>query len=153
VLKELEVIEREPAGRSSFQLTNYNLAGGWSKLPAAGLYAGGRIMAFEHFHLRAMCELHALKLYYLFVRRRSNNTNMAHLSYDKIEEYADIERSRIKKGISFLASVGLIHVEHLQSRQYIGRHANAYRLIYLDSYNHLGTRARNPEFAQSEAAE
>lgn len=153
VLKELDVIEREPAGRSSFQLTNYNQAGGWSKLPAAGLYAGGRIVAFEHFHLRAMCELHALKLYYLFVRRRSNDTNMAHLSYDKIEEYAQIERSRIKKGISFLASVGLIHVEHLQSRYYIGRHANAYRLIYLDSYNHLGTRGRDPDFAQSEAAE
>jgi hypothetical protein len=27
-------------------------------------------------------------------------TNMAHLIYDKIEEYAGIERPRIKKGIT-----------------------------------------------------
>ena len=47
-----------------------------------------------------MSELHALKLYYLFARRRSNETNMAHLSYDKIEEYAGIERHRIKPAIA-----------------------------------------------------
>jgi len=142
VLAEVGIIEREPAGRSTFQFANYHLAGGWSKLPAQGLYNGGRITAFEHFHLRSMCELHALKLYYLFVRRRSNSSNMAHLSYDKIEEYAGIERTRIKKGISFLASAGLVHVEHLKSRLYEGRHANAYRLTNLDAYNHFGTRGR-----------
>lgn len=153
VLKELVLIEHEPAGRSTFQINNYHLAGGWSKLPARRLYAGGHIVAFQHFRLRAMCELHALKLYYLFVRRRSNETNMAHLSYEKIEEYSGIERSRIKKGISFLVSVGLVHVEHLPSRYYEGRHANAYRIIYLDSYHHLGTRGRDGEFLEAEAAE
>jgi hypothetical protein len=83
-------------------------------------------------------------------RRRSNETNMAHLSYDKIEEYAGIERSRIRKGISFLASIGLVHVEHIPSRRNDRGTANAYRLPFLDPYNHLGTRGRNPDAAAAE---
>ena len=110
VLSELGVIERKPSGRSTIQLTDFNRAGGWSKLPAKRLYAGGRIIAFENFTLRTMTELHALKLYYLFARRRSNATNMAHLSYDKIEECAGVDRARIKRAISFLAALGLVHV-------------------------------------------
>jgi hypothetical protein len=94
-----------------------------------------------------MSELHALKLYYLFARRRSNETNMAHLSYDKIEEYTGIERARIRKAISFLAAIGLVHVEHVPSRLNERGIANAYRLPFLDPYVHLGTRGRNPDFA------
>ena len=71
VLAALGLIEREPSGRSTFQLTNCQVAGGWSKLPARRMYGSGRIIAFEHFHLRTMTELHALKLYYLFARRRA----------------------------------------------------------------------------------
>ena len=71
VLAALGLIEREPSGRSTFQLANYQVAGGWSKLPARRMYGSGRIIAFEHFHLRTMTELHALKLYYLFARRRA----------------------------------------------------------------------------------
>jgi predicted transcriptional regulator len=147
VLDSLGVIEREPGGRSTFQLTNYGQAGGWCKLPAKRLYSGGRIIAFEHFHLRTMTELHALKLYYLFATRRSNDSNMAHLSYDKIEEYAAIDRSRIRKAISFLASVGLVHVERIESSLNERGTANAYRLPFIDPYVHFGTRGRNPEYA------
>jgi DNA-binding transcriptional ArsR family regulator len=153
VLAELNVIKRKPDGRSTFVLTNYNEGGGWSKLPAKGLYAYGKITAFEHFHLRSMTELHALKLYYLFARRRSNRTNMAHLSYEKIEQYSGIERSRIKKAISFLTACGLIHVDHVPSRLFENRYANAYRLTNLDPYNHRGTRGRADENFDAEAAE
>jgi DNA-binding transcriptional ArsR family regulator len=150
VLEELDVIERQPSGRSTFQLTNYNEAGGWSKLPARRLYSSGRIIAFDAFRLRMKSELDALKLYYLFARRRMTQTNMAHLSYDKIEEYAGIERPRIKKGISLLASLGLVHVEHVPSRLNDRGTANAYRLAFLDPYVHLGTRGRDPDFALAE---
>ena len=150
VLEKLGVIEREPSGRSTFQLTNYHAPGGWSKLPARRMYSSGRIIAFDHFNLRTMTELHALKLYYLFARRRSNDTNMAHLSYDKIEDYSGIERGRIRKAISFLASVGLVHVEHVPSRLNERGTANAYRLPFLDPYVHLGTRGRDPDFAVAE---
>jgi DNA-binding transcriptional ArsR family regulator len=150
VLAALGVIEREPAGRSTFLLANYKTGGGWSKLPARRMYSSGRIIAFEHFHLRTMTELHALKLYYLFARRRSSETNMAHLSYDKIEDYSGIERGRIRRAISFLAAIGLVHVEHLPSRLNERGTSNAYRLAFLDPYVHLGTRGRDPEFAVPE---
>jgi hypothetical protein len=61
------------------------------------MYSSGRIIAFEHFPLRTMTELHALKLYYLFARRRSSQTNMAHLTYDKIEDYSGIDRAHIRR--------------------------------------------------------
>lgn len=150
VLTELGVIERKPAGRSSIQLTNYGNGHSWSKLPARRLYGNGRIIGFQHFTLRSMAELHALKLYYLFARRRSNETNMAHLSYDKIEEYAAIERHRIKPAISVLLNAGLIHVERTESRINDRGTANAYRLAYIDSYLHFGTRGRDPDFAAAE---
>jgi predicted transcriptional regulator len=149
VLAQLGVIEREPAGRSTFQLTNYDEPGGWSKLPARRLYDYGQIFAFDTFRLRNKAELHALKLYYLFVRRRSNDTNMAHLSYDKIEEYVRISRADIKKGISLLAAVGLVYVEHVPSRVNDRGISNAYRLTYLEPYVHLGTRGRNADFAMT----
>jgi hypothetical protein len=107
-------------------------------------------MGFQHFTLRAMAELHALKLYNLFARRRSNETNMAHLSYDKIEEYADIERHRIKPAISVLLNAGLVHVERTESLSNERGTANAYRLAHIDSYLHFGTRGRNPDFARVE---
>jgi hypothetical protein len=147
VLAGLGVIERKPAGRSTIQLTNFGNGHTWSKLPARNLYSGPRIIAFQHFTLRSIAELHALKLYYLFARRRSNDTNMAHLSYDKIEEYTDIERHRIKPAISVLLNAGLVHVERTESRSNERGTANAYRLAYLDSYLHFGTRGRDPDFA------
>jgi hypothetical protein len=147
VLASLGVIERQPAGRSTLQLTNFGNGHSWSKLPARKLYSGGRIVGFQHFTLRSLAELHALKLYYLFARRRSNDTNMAHLSYDKIEEYAGIERHRIKPAISVLLNAGLVHVERTESRSNERGTANANRLAYLDSYLHFGTRGRNPDFA------
>src|SRR6266849_4559871 len=61
VLEEREVIERKPSGRSTFQLANYNEAGGWSKLPARRTYgASGGIIAFQDFTLRTRTELDAL---------------------------------------------------------------------------------------------
>lgn len=147
VLADMKVIERQPSGRSTILLTNFGDGHSWSKLPARRLYAGGRIIAFQSFTLRSMTELHALKLYYLFARRRSSQTNMAHLSYDKIEQYAAIERHRIKQAVSLLINVGLIHVERTESRLNDRGTANAYRLAFIDSYLHFGTRGRDPDFA------
>lgn len=147
ILASANLIDRQPAGRSTIQLTNFGNGHGWSKLPARRLYSGDRIVGFQHLTLRSMAELHALKLYYLFARRRSNETNMAHLSYDKIEDYAGIERHRIKSAISVLLNADLVHIERTESRSNERGTANAYRLAYLDSYVHFGTRGRDPDFA------
>jgi len=151
VLEKIKVISRAPEGRSTFQLVGYDPKAGWCKLPAKKLYASGRIVAFDDFKLRSAAELHALKLYFLFAARRGRDTNMAHIGYDKISEYSGIEGNRIKPGLSFLASIGLVHVEHLASRNHERGVANAYRLAHLDSYVHMGTRGRGLDEQDFEA--
>jgi hypothetical protein len=139
ILTNLGVITRKPAGRSSYQLTNYNPEIGWAKLPAKSMYSGRRITAFYHFKLRRTAELDALKAYLLFVAGRDRRENVAKLGYDKIQQYTGIERGRIKAATSFLASLPLIYVEQLE-----GKHGpvNGYRIVGLDSYNHAGNKRR-----------
>jgi hypothetical protein len=143
VLKQAKVIERGPeAARSTYQLVNYTPAQHWAKLPGKSMYSVGRIAAYADFQLRRAAELDALKLFFLFVARRGRDTNLANIGYDKIEEYAAIKRVRIKTAISFLASLSLIYVEHVPSRTNSQGVSNAYRIVGLDSYNHMGTRGR-----------
>jgi hypothetical protein len=145
VLENLDVIRRALLGRSTFQLTSYDPRAYWCKLPARRLYSAGRVTAFTDFTLRSAAELHALKLYFLFAARRGNDTNMAHLSYDGIEDYSGVERHRIKAALSLLAAINLVHVEHVPSMYNERGVANAYRLTFLDSRVHSGTRGRRME--------
>jgi hypothetical protein len=112
-----------------------------AKLPARRLYPGGRY-AFAEFKLRKRTELNALKLYFLFAARRGRDTNIANISFDKIEEYASIERPDIKAAMSMLAALSLVYVEHRPILQNEHGIANAYRLAGFDSYTHMRTRGR-----------
>jgi hypothetical protein len=142
---KLEVVERTPAGRSTFHLTHYDPNGGWAKLPACGMYSGNIIAGFADFHLRRPTELNALKLFFLFASRRDRTSNMAIISYDKIELYTGIDRARIKPAISLLASASLVYVEQLPSQNFEHGIANAYRLVGLDPYTHMGTAGRQDQ--------
>jgi len=141
-LQALNVISRN-GGRSLYRLNGYDPRGGWAKLPAKALYTKGRIVAFDEFKLRRPAELHALKLYFLFAARRGRNNNMANISYEKIEEYAGIERHRIKPALSILVLNSLVHVEQLRSSINEYGISNGYRLVGLDTRNHMGTRGRS----------
>jgi hypothetical protein len=148
VLTKLEVIEREPEdARSTFKLANYNLSGGWAKLPLKSMYAFGTIAAFKEFRLRRVAELDALKLFFLLIAMRNNKANLALIGYDRIELYTGILRTRIKTAISFLASLSLIYVEHVPSQESPHGIANAYRIVGLSPYNHMGTRGRSLDIA------
>jgi hypothetical protein len=142
VLEHIKVVERAPEGRSSYKLSNYNPNGGWAMLPAACMYTSGRIAAFEDFRLRNATELNAMKLFLLFVAQRGRDTNMAHIGYDKIEVNTAIERSKIKAAISRLAAIPLVYVEQIRSWKYESRTANAYRIVGLNPYEHMGTMGR-----------
>jgi hypothetical protein len=142
VLEKLEVVNRNGLGRSVYSLANYRLQGGWGKLPADGLYRGGRIDAFEEFYLRRLVELNALKIYFLVVAARNNGTNLAHIGYEKISQHTGIAQNKIKQATSMLAAVGLVYVEHVPSRESEFGISNAYRLAHLDSYRHMGTTGR-----------
>jgi len=152
VLEEIEVIEREPGdARSNFKLANYDPSSGWAKLPYRSMYSSRTISAFAEFGLRRMAELDALKLFFLFIARRNRNTNFANIGYEKIEKYTNIRRNRIKTAISFLASLSLVYVENIPRRASELGVSNAYRIVGLESYNHMGTRGRTLEPADFEA--
>jgi hypothetical protein len=106
------------------------------------MYTSDRIAAFNELRLRKESELNALKLYFLFVARRSRETNMANISYSGIEEYTGIERAKIKSAQSLLAALSLIYVEHLPTDTYANGIANAYRIVGIDPYKHMGTLGR-----------
>ncbi len=140
-LERIKVVEREPDdARSIYKLANYSVTGGWAKLPFKSMYSSGTIAAFNDFRLRRIAELDALKLFFLFVARRNRNTNVANIGYEKIEEYTRIRRVRIKTAISFLASLSLVYVEHIPSTESRLGISNAYRIVGLEPYNHMGTR-------------
>ena len=143
VLERIQVIEREPNGaRSIYKLANYDISGGWAKFPGKNMYSSGTIAAFTDFQLRRVAELDALKLFFLMVARRDRRTNIANIGYDKIEEYTDIRRVRIKTAISFMASRSLVYVERIPSRVSSDGVSNSYRVVGVESNSHMGTQGR-----------
>ncbi len=145
VLEAMGLISRLPEGRSTYRITDYDAKRGWAKLPAKRLYASGRFVGFKDFNLRSLNELNAMKLYFLFASRRENGTNLARISYDKIEVYTGMDRSRIKTALSLLANVPLIQIEHTASNANEHGVSCAYRLVGLDNYVHMGTRGRSAD--------
>lgn len=145
VLEERSLIERQPAGRSSYRIEDYNPQVGWAQFPARGLYKNGVIPTFTDLNLRHRAELDALKLYYLFASRRDRNTNKAHISYLTIEEYSGVHHDSIRRALSLLAVAGLVHVEQGSSGQYEGGVSNAYRLAHLHPRSHAGTTGRRDQ--------
>ena len=142
ILAKRDLVERWTDGRSTYQVVGYDPAAGWAKLPVKGLYHNGVVSAFQDFRLRRRAELDALKLYLLFAARRSNDTNLAKIGYDKIELYTGISRPFIRGALSLLGAHSLVQIERFDSSVSESGVANAYRLSHLDSYRHMGTIGR-----------
>jgi hypothetical protein len=143
ILNQIKVLEPGPESlRSTYRLVNYDPQRGWAKFPAKSMYSGTEVAAFSDFRLRRVTELDALKLFFLFVARRDRGTNLANIGYDKIEEYTEVKRTRIKSAISLLASLSLVYVEHVPSKTNVHGVSNAYRVVGVESYTHMGTKGR-----------
>jgi hypothetical protein len=148
VLAEHNIVAREPLGRSTYGLINFEPNAHYAKLPARKMYGGTVVTAFRFLNLRKAAELHALKLYFLFASRRGNDTNLANISYDKIEEYTGIDREGIRAGLNILAANGLIHIEQQPSVTSEYGISYGYRLVGIDPYNHAGTKGRGRDIAE-----
>jgi len=139
-LAGLNVIER--VGKSGFHLTDYDEFAGWAKFPLRGLYRTKHLTLFHNLTRRQSVELDALKLLFLIVARRDNNTNTANITYDQITKLSGIRKDRILAALSLLAANLVVMVEARPSSQSeFGIH-NAYRIQGIDSHNHRGTTAR-----------
>ncbi|KSV67252.1 hypothetical protein N182_34030 [Sinorhizobium sp. GL2] len=140
VLENLMLIERRvEKRRSTYKLVGMDPHAGWGALPAKSLYSGKEITFLRDFKLRSAIELNALKLYFLFVARRSRETNSANISYDKIAEYSRIPREKIRSALSLLVTHGLVHVDHIPSEQSKYGVSSVYRIPHIRPYQHLGT--------------
>ncbi|SFH55928.1 hypothetical protein SAMN05216299_12226 [Nitrosospira sp. Nsp14] len=142
ILWKRRLIEREPEGRSTYKLCEFSPSGGWAKFPALRLYRDGRIPFFYELNLRKRTELDAMKLWYFIAARRDNDDNLAKATYDQITELTGIARDRLKTALSLLAASGMVHIEHVPSRQSEYGIANAYRIPQIDSSRHKGTVGR-----------
>lgn len=146
LIKKGMIRRPEGGGRSALQLVEFDRkVAGWGKLPFRGLYSGRTIPAFAAFRLRSIAELDALKIYLLFVARRNNQTNYVNITYDGIEERTGIARERIRSALTLLAAGNLVHIDHVKSTTNDWGLANAYRLVHLDPYRHMGTTGRSSE--------
>ena len=136
------LVVRDETGRTT-TLANFDPTSGWGKLPASGLYdRQGTMPSFSEMQLRSHTELNAAKIYLLLIARRSNDTNLASISYDKIVDYTGIDRSRIKSALSMAVLSGLIHVERFHSTANLLGVSSAYRISHIDTSIHMGTRGR-----------
>jgi DNA-binding transcriptional ArsR family regulator len=142
ILTQRNLIEREPEGRSTFGICEFNPCEGWAKFPAQRLYRESQVPFFYEFNLRKRTELDALKLWYFIAARRDNNDNLAKVTYDQIKDFTGIARDRIKAGLSLLAVNGMVHIEHIPSRRSDYGIANAYRIPQIDGFRHMGTVGR-----------
>lgn len=136
------LIESNVEGRSTYRLTGYEDGVKWGKLPARSMYSGKIVNAFRDFTLRNQSELNAMKLFILFVIRRNNKENIVQISYDKILEYTEIPKHRIRSAITLLGSIGLLHLERTLSKDGDGAMFNAYRIPHIDPFNHPAAQTR-----------
>lgn len=138
ILGKRKLIVREPEGRSTYKLCEFNPSSSWAKFPALRLYRDGQIPFFYELNLRKRAELDAMKLWYLIAARRDKKDNLAKVTYDQITELTGIPRDRIKTALSLLAANGIVYIEHVPSRHSEYGIANAYRIPQIDSFSPHG---------------
>ncbi len=144
VLEELKLLTRDER-RSVYQMVGFpeEKAGGWAKFPVRRMLStDGTIRPFKDFTLRKRTELDALKLFFLFVARRSSTTNLAHLSYESIQERSGIDQSKIKPALSLLATHEMVYAEPQPRMEGGIGVSHAYRIVGVDPTIHAGTTNR-----------
>lgn len=152
VLERYDLVKRTTVGRINvYEVVGYLSYSGWAKLPAKGVYDKNlsHVEAFKSFKLRSKSELNALKIYLVLVAFRDDLTNHTMLGYDKISEYAFVQRNDIKSALSLLVAMKFIHIDSIATEHNAYSTNNVYRLCYLEVYKHRGTKALSEFIAQS----
>lgn len=147
ILFAKHLLEHEPDGQSTYKLVRYGEQGvgegqGWGKLPAKALYKDGVLRCFKDFRLRSVTELHALKIYLLFVARRDAQRNEIKLSWPKISEFSGVPADKIKAATSLLIENKLVTVDSITDwTRWNEKHSqpNLYRLAHVDPHVNRGT--------------
>lgn len=140
------LVEKDSSNKvNQYSLCDFSGSEGWGKLPAKKLYNERieSIKAFKNFTLRNKVELNALKLYFLIVALRDNDSNHSLMTYKTIRKYTGIPQNDINAAISLLISSELIRVTKIESKNYKDAVVNAYRLVGINPYKHAGTSGKS----------
>lgn len=106
-LSDTGLLEIERVGhRNSYYLTGYEEH--WCKLPARALYNGDKIFGFHAFHKRAVCELHAMKLFIYYAVIRDRITAYSTASFETIHKRTGVIEKMIPRANSVLINAGLL---------------------------------------------
>lgn len=125
----------------------------WGKLPAKGLYNKqlSIIKVFESFRLRSKVELNALKIYLVIVAFRDSQIGYTKLGYEKISQYAGVQRNDIKPALSFLITNDFLQVDSESTDLNQFSTANVYWLRHIEPHKHRGTIGRRDSTQNTES--
>lgn len=145
VLESLSLIKVSTNKRPNI-FTIIGLAEGarWGKLPAKGLYDKklSKVKVFESFKLRSKVELNALKIYLVVVAFRDSQIGYTKLGYEKITQYAAVQRNDIKPALSFLIANDFLQIDTEATDLNQFSTANVYWLRHIEPHKHRGTIGR-----------
>lgn len=143
LLREHHFLDTTVEKRSTFRL-NFRPEP-WGKLPARPLYSSGVMLPFEHWKLRNIDEMNALKIYFYLISARDRQTNYILSTYPTFEKYTGVHVGSVRSAMSVLTHSRLVVVERQSSRFHEKKEPNIYRLVGLDGYTHFATMAAPPE--------
>lgn len=113
----IEIIKKESMNKNGniYKIINYDLNTGgkvWCKIPYRKFIKGRKISnIFSKMNLRNKNSLHAMKLFFILLKYRSDKTGEIFISYEKIESKTGINRNNIKESITVLINQGLIYFQ------------------------------------------
>lgn len=142
VLKKMNLIEisSTKTRNNIYRIVGYKEIP-WCKIPLRKFVKNKAIVdVFCDFSLRKKTSLHAMKIYFLILYFRSNQTNYASISYDKISQYLGITKSDIRPALSLLQHAKFTLLDRINSPNNLSRYRhNIYWVSGIDSRKNFST--------------
>jgi hypothetical protein len=145
----LGLIKKEKRGVKNFYIINDYYNGSshspWGKIPFKYFSKNGSIRnVFGNLNVRSKSTLHALKIYLMAIKYRSNQNNYASFSYDTIQEFTSIPKFEIKVALQVLSQNKFLIIDMIPAKNNVYRQ-NIYRIYGVSDTVHLAT-IDNDEF-------
>ncbi len=132
LLEGLEAISRKLVGRKNVYTllgVESNEHGTWSKLPQGALLTSDELI-FKKLP-RNRSTLHALKVYMVLLRLRSNHEHTTAVSYDGLIKWSGVRREDIQNALGTLSALRLIRVSFERDERHIKDPSQRYAIVGL----------------------
>jgi len=132
LLEGLEAISRKLVGRKNVYTlrgVESNKDGTWSMLPQGVLLAAGELI-FKKLP-RNRNTLHALKVYMVLLRLRSNRESTTAVSYDALVTWSGVRREEIHNALGTLSTLNLMKVSFERDVRHVKDTSQRYAIVGL----------------------